>query len=171
MRNDVEIGSPSNERITKYNKKLHKVIKQFKHVRLTKVTTIREHFTKHGFHLNAKGKETLSKELIKHLPIKKDNQKGVAIQLPWRKETGEIDARIIQPEKLNETLDTNLDIAIGGPREMCNIPSSNYTDNETVTNVNSKTLPSLNEQQGDRQSKPKPQRYCPKIKNDDFLWN
>lgn len=151
MRNDVEVGSPSNEQITKYNKKLHKVIKRFNHVKLTKVTTNREHFTKHGFHLNMKGKEILTKELIKYLPIKKDNQKDVAIKLPWRNETGKVGVRTIQTEKLNETSDTEIDIVVEDARELCNISSSNHTDTETVTNVDLRVLPSLNVQQGDKQ--------------------
>ena len=151
MRNDVEVGSPFNEQIKNYNKKLHKVMKRFNHVTLTKVTTIREHFTKHGFHLNMKGKETLSKELIKHLPIKKDNQKDAAIQLPWRNETGKVGVQTIQTEKLNETLDTDTDTVIKDARELCNITSSNYTNNGTVTNVELKILPSFNVQHGDKQ--------------------
>jgi hypothetical protein len=83
IRNDIGVGYPINEQITNYNKKLQKVIKCFRHVKLTRVTTNREHFTKHGLHLNRTGKETLSKEIIKYLPIKQGSQKAVAIQLPW----------------------------------------------------------------------------------------
>ena len=151
MRNDVKVGSPSNEQIMNYNRKLHKVIKRFNHVKLTEVTTNREHFTKHGFHLNMKGKETLTKELIKYLPIKKDNQKDVAIKLPWRNETGKVGVRSIQTEKLNETSDTEIHIVVEDARELCNISSSNHTDTETVTNVDLRVLPSLNVQQGDKQ--------------------
>jgi hypothetical protein len=92
MRNDIGVGSPINEQIMNYNKKLHKMTKRFKHVKLTRVTTNSEHFTKHGLHLNKKGKETMTKELIKYLPTKQGNQKVAAIQLPWRDESGKVGA-------------------------------------------------------------------------------
>jgi lysophospholipase L1-like esterase len=87
MRNDIGVGSPINEQIKNYNKKLHKVTKRFRHVKLARVTTNREHFTKHGLHLNNKGKEIMSKELLKNLPTKHGSQKVAAIQLPWRNES------------------------------------------------------------------------------------
>jgi hypothetical protein len=37
------------------------------HVKLVKVTTNRQYFTKHGLHLNNKGKEKMSNELLKNL--------------------------------------------------------------------------------------------------------
>jgi hypothetical protein len=92
MRNDIGVGSPINEQIKNYNKKLHKVTKRFKHVKLTRVTTNREHFTKHGLHLNNKGKEIMSKELLKNLPTKHESQKVAAIQLPWRNESIKVGA-------------------------------------------------------------------------------
>jgi hypothetical protein len=38
MRYDIGVGSPINEKITNYNKKLQKVAKCFSHVKLTRVT-------------------------------------------------------------------------------------------------------------------------------------
>jgi hypothetical protein len=59
VRYDMGARSPINEQIESYNRKLHKVTKSFTHVKLVKVTTNRDDFTKHGLHLNNKGKEKL----------------------------------------------------------------------------------------------------------------
>jgi lysophospholipase L1-like esterase len=84
VRYNIGARSHINKQIENYNKKLYKLTKSFKHVKLTKVTTNREHFTKHGLHLNNKGKEIMSKELLKNLPIKHESQKVSAIQLHWK---------------------------------------------------------------------------------------
>jgi hypothetical protein len=46
-----------NEEIRNYNRKLNKLIKGFKNVQLINVLSDRNLFTKHGMHMNAKGKE------------------------------------------------------------------------------------------------------------------
>jgi hypothetical protein len=86
VRYDTGVRSHIKERIENYNKKLYKVTKGFKHVRLVKVTPSREHFTKHGLHLNNKGKEITSKELLQSIQIKHQSQKVAANQLPWKNE-------------------------------------------------------------------------------------
>jgi len=185
MRNDKGIGSPINEQITNYNKKLHKVTKQFKHVKLTRVTTNREHFTKHGLHLNKKGKETITKGLIKYLPTKQSNQNVAAIQLPWRDESGKVDARTAQTEKLKVIPNIDTDTVVKDAKELCNTTSNNYIDTETIISVDLVVPPGLDVQQGDKHesnqtqtqkkkeidNNPKSHRNCPKIRNDDFLWN
>ena len=75
------------EQIENHNKKLCKVIKSFLHVKLIKVTTNREDFTKHGLHLNSKGKEKVSTELLKHLLTTHKKQETAAINLPWKSES------------------------------------------------------------------------------------
>jgi hypothetical protein len=86
VRYDVGARIHINEEIESYNRKLQKVTKEFQHVSLIKVTPNREQFTKHGLHLNSKGKELFSKELLKILAVKLKNQKAAAIQLPWKDE-------------------------------------------------------------------------------------
>jgi hypothetical protein len=85
-----------------------------------------------------RGKETLSKELIKHLPIKKDNQKDAAIQLPWKNEN--VDLKILRSPNVQQ----------GDKQE----------SNQTRT-----------QKKGKVGGNPIPHRNCPKIMNDDFLWN
>jgi len=101
VRYDVGIQSTINRQIESYNKKLHKIIKGYMHVQLIKVTTNREEFTKHGLHLNWKGKEKMTNELLKYLTITQKKQESVTIYLPWKSETKEIDVRNVKTEKVH----------------------------------------------------------------------
>jgi hypothetical protein len=169
MRYDIGVGSPINEKITSYNKKLQKVAKCFSHVKLTRVTNNREHFTKHGLHLNRTGKEILSKEITKYLSIKQGSQKAIVIELPWGDGLRKLDAQPTQIEKLNEIPNIDKAIAVEDAKKLCNITNNNCIVNKTAKDVNLKATPSSNEQQSDKHNL-KPQRNCPKIRNDDFLW-
>jgi hypothetical protein len=154
-------------------------------IKLTRVTTNREHFTKHRLHLNRTGKETLSKEIIKYLPIKHGSQKAVVIQLPWGDESRKVDVLPTQTGKLNEIPSIDISIAVEDTKELCNIASNNCIVTKNATDVNLKATSSSNEQQSDKQdlnytltqskkeidSNLKLHRNCPKIRNDDFLWN
>jgi hypothetical protein len=73
-----------NEKIVNYNRKLHKVTKSFKHAKLIKETTNRELCTQPGLHLNKKGKEIMSNEVIEKLLINVDSQEVDVICLPWK---------------------------------------------------------------------------------------
>jgi hypothetical protein len=70
-----------------YNKKLHKIIKRFKHAKLIKATTNRELFAQHELHLNKKGKKIMSNEIIEKLLINVNSQKVDVIHLPWKIES------------------------------------------------------------------------------------
>jgi len=87
VRYDIGARSNINEQIESHNKKLCKVIKSFMHVKLIKVTINREDFTKHGLHLNSKGKEKVSTELLKHLLTTHKKQETAAKYLPWKSES------------------------------------------------------------------------------------
>lgn len=86
VRYDAGARSHISAEIESYNRKLQKVTKGFQHVSLVKGTSNRELFTKHGLHLNVKGKEIFTKELLKILTIKPKNQETAAIQMPWKEE-------------------------------------------------------------------------------------
>jgi hypothetical protein len=75
LRYDIGIKSPKNEQILKHNRIMHKIAKGYKHVKLISITTNREHFTRHGFHLNRMGKEEISKMIIKCLPTELNKPK------------------------------------------------------------------------------------------------
>jgi hypothetical protein len=168
------------EQIENYSKKLHKVTKRFKHVKLIKVTTNREHFTKHGLHLNNKGKEIMSKELLKNLSIKHESQKVAAIQLPWKNESTKAGAQIIKNVRLNEIL--NIDIGAEDNQEIVKNTSKNCIGTNTDMDADLKEALNPNEQQGVYRElckiptennkvisrNTKLQQNCPKVKNYDF---
>jgi hypothetical protein len=56
-----------------YNRKLNKVIKGFKNVQLINVLSDRNLFTKHGMHMNARGKELVVDKLIEEMSTIIDN--------------------------------------------------------------------------------------------------
>jgi hypothetical protein len=87
VRYDIGAISHINKQIKNYNKKLYTVTKRFKHVKLIAVATTREHFIKHGLHLNNKGKEILSHEVLKYLLTKHESQSVAVIRLPWKNES------------------------------------------------------------------------------------
>jgi len=174
VRYDSGARSHINEQIENYNKKLFKATKSFKHVKLVKVTTDREHFTKHGLHLNNKGKEIMSKELLKNLQIKHDSQKVAAIQLPWLNESTKAGAQNIKNVRLNEILNT--DVSADDSKEISKTTGKNYIGTKIDTDADLKEALNSSMQQGVNQETCKvtsrnPQRNCPKVKNDDFLWN
>jgi hypothetical protein len=170
MRYDIGVGSPINEKITNYNKKLQKVVKCFSHVNLTRITNNREHFTKHGLHLNRTGKEILSKEITKYLTIKQGSQKAIVIKLPWGDGSRKVEVQPTQIEKLNEIPNIDRAIAVEDTKGLCNITNNNRIVNKTAKDDNLKATPSSNKQQSDKHNL-KSHRNCPKIRNDDFLWN
>jgi hypothetical protein len=62
-----------NEEIRNYNRKLNKVIKGFKNVQLINVLSEWILFTKHGMHMNAKGKELMVGKLVEEMSTVIDN--------------------------------------------------------------------------------------------------
>jgi hypothetical protein len=180
VRYDIGARSHINKQIENYDKKLYKVTKSFKHVKLTKVTTNREHFTKHGLHLNNKGKEIMSKELLKNLPIKHEGQKVSAIQLHWKNDSTKADALIIKNVRLNETLNT--DIGAEDSKGISKTTSKNCIGTKIDIDADLKDALNSNAQQRVNQElckistknnkeisrNSKLHRNCPKVKNYDF---
>ena len=62
IRYDIGATLHISDQIKKYNKKLGKMTKSYKQVKLIKTTTNREHYTKHGLHLNSRGKNQWQKK-------------------------------------------------------------------------------------------------------------
>jgi hypothetical protein len=86
---------------------------------------------------------------------------------------------------LNEIPSIDIATAVEDTKELCNIASNNCIVTKTATDVNLKATSSSNEQQSDKQnlnytltqsktkidSNLKSHQNCPKIRNDDFLWD
>ena len=57
---DLSPSSCVNEEVITFNRKLHKMLKHCYHTRQLNLNMQREHFTKHGLHMNGNGKERLT---------------------------------------------------------------------------------------------------------------
>jgi lysophospholipase L1-like esterase len=71
---DLHANSCVNKEIEVCNRKLGKLVKAFEYTALIKPDSNREVFTKHGLHMNNKGKELVTKKItsaIKHILDKK----------------------------------------------------------------------------------------------------
>ena len=69
-RYDLEQISCVNKEVEKYNRRLQKHTKVFENTEVIKVDLEKRGFTKHGQHINAKGKEFMAKRIaaaIKHI--------------------------------------------------------------------------------------------------------
>ncbi|PNF32780.1 hypothetical protein B7P43_G04509 [Cryptotermes secundus] len=62
-RYDQTVKSYINEEIMKFNRKLWKYMKLNKHVTILEIPQDRDYFTRHGLHLNGKGKEIICTQL------------------------------------------------------------------------------------------------------------
>ena len=112
LRYDIGIGSPVNEQIIGYNKQLHKITERYKHVIMVRSTTTREHFTRHGFHLNRVGKEVVSKEIINYLSINQSDRKAAVPRLRWKEESGRVGTQSSQTKELSVTRNTTMTKAV-----------------------------------------------------------
>jgi len=66
-RHDLSPHSCVNEEIQTYNRKLHKVMKNLDGVKVVDYDLSREDFTRHGLHINAKGKTKVAKNITQIL--------------------------------------------------------------------------------------------------------
>jgi len=61
---DLPDTSCVNKEVESFNNKLTKIVKPFKSATVMKVEQRKEHFTKHGKHLNALGKASAAKLIV-----------------------------------------------------------------------------------------------------------
>jgi lysophospholipase L1-like esterase len=82
---DLDDSSCIKKEIRAYNRKLNKVANHFNRLTLVKATSERNLFTRHGLHVNVRGKEVMSKKLavIIHEIVDECN-KNDAIPMIWK---------------------------------------------------------------------------------------
>ena len=60
-------------------------MKIFKHVLVVKIYLTREHFTRHGLHMNTLGKEMITKQIVAAInAILRKKHAGEQISMPWK---------------------------------------------------------------------------------------
>jgi hypothetical protein len=60
---DLQSSSCVNKQVASFNRKLQQSMRIFSHVQVCSMSTNRDHYTTHGFHMNARGKHWIKKHL------------------------------------------------------------------------------------------------------------
>jgi hypothetical protein len=120
--------------IQTYNFKLKNILKAFKHVSLTEMSTNKSYYTKHGLHMNNYGKERFAKQIAIQIAmlIKLSNKSESIIPLKWKEETTSLN-NIPDEEHENSIMTVKID-----PVET--LISSTQTQNNQNNKVNNGTL-------------------------------
>ena len=167
-RYDIGASPWIHEQIKQYNKKLGKVTKSNKQVKLIR-TTNREHYTKHGVHLNSRGKDSMAKEMLTNLQDNLATHITSVIHLPWKNDIVKVGNRITHDESLNGTL--NKDIGTHDCNASSSIEGKSSPTTRTRMEADSKAMSESNGQQESKQGLckvpgkgSKIQRNCPKKK-------
>jgi len=103
-RYDLVNDSAENLAIQKLNWKLKNMTQRFSHVSLIETNINRNHYTKHGLHLNNKGNEELARSivnLVHKLVLNADKYKPV-ITLNWNDEINRSSSVQISPEQVKK---------------------------------------------------------------------
>jgi hypothetical protein len=89
-RHDLMPTSYVNKEVNKFNRQLKKMVK------LLNVEVQRKHFTRHGQHLNNKGKELVSLELTKLVKQCLKKETPTPIQMQWKEDKSDIHKKIVK---------------------------------------------------------------------------
>jgi len=101
-RYDLMQSSCVNNEIRSFNRKLMKSVRAFKNASVLETTSDRNHFTKHGLHLNGLGKEVLSKQIVSHIYAIQDQKKDPPIIPGWNPDLSHTDT-LHQGRVINRT--------------------------------------------------------------------
>jgi len=82
-RHDLIPDSCVNKEVAKFNRQLKKIVKLYPNVHLLEANLDRNYFTRHGMHLNPKGKELLSQQLAAVVENVFSKEQSVPIITPW----------------------------------------------------------------------------------------
>jgi hypothetical protein len=98
-----------NKEDTAYNRKLHKVVKTFKHVQIKNMSGDRRHFTNHGSHMNSLGKAWICQEIVKKIQdLFSPERSNKIIPLNWKEPQSMLpEDQITSSETLCPTSDRN----------------------------------------------------------------
>ena len=88
-RHDLSTSSCVNREVTTYKRKLHKRMKMFECMKILDSEVQREHFTRHGLHMNTVGKELMAQRIMDHIRKTLLVRKAPPIILKWRQDLTE----------------------------------------------------------------------------------
>ena len=87
-RHDLEPNSCVNDEVKVYNRKLKKHLKVFDNTCVLEVDTNRDLFTRHGLHMNPKGKEQIACKIVKAIKAMLNEKKSVPIKMNYKEDLG-----------------------------------------------------------------------------------
>jgi hypothetical protein len=153
-RHDLAPNSCVNHEVKVYNRKLKKHLKVHDNMCVLEVDTERDLFTRHGLHMNLKGKEHIAYKIIKTIKVMLDKKKSVPIKLKYKgdlvKANNETEGETITMEPKTDQDNTKKNRHFNAETE------TNPTDTLS-TDIAGNRLPSK-------------QRKAPKLLSKDFLW-
>jgi hypothetical protein len=147
-RYDLEQISFVNKEVNKYYRRLQKHMKLFKNTEVIKIDLDRRSLTKHGQHMNAKGKELMAKRIAAAIKHTLKVCEKTPISMKWKGST--------ENQGSGETK-----IGVGEGRDLI----ENHNDSVSVENNNSRWE--------EDETAMKASRRCqniPVTRRDDFLW-
>jgi hypothetical protein len=102
-RHDLRPSSCVNNEVARFNRQIRKIVKLHENVKLLEVKLQREHFTKHGQHLNNSGKELVALELAKLVEQLVNKKKTATIEMQWKEDNADLHS---ETEKSMDHCDT-----------------------------------------------------------------
>lgn len=144
-RYDLNVKSCVNEEVKVYNRKLKKCLKTCENTEILEIDSNRDLFTKHGLHLNSKGKDQIAEKIAQTIKIRLNRKMKEPITL---KDRDILRAPNKDTERMVETIQT------GG---------------KEVQLTQEVQLGSIPDQEGDKLP-PKRIRKPPNTRHNDFLW-
>jgi hypothetical protein len=154
---DLMKSSCVNEEISKFNRKLGKLVKHLKNVSFVKLADNRELFTQHGLHLNSPGKDILSKQLASQIAMILQKE-VIPINLGWKCEHLE-NTHAVNTHAVNNVLIDSILISVI-ESDMVTVPNSEIIKHTEDT---LSTVP-ISIRSSSRV------RKVPTTGNNDFLW-
>jgi hypothetical protein len=83
---DLKMKSCVNKKIKMFNSKLKNLSLGIVNLRVIDVTTDREMYTRHGLHMNRKGKEQTARKIATEINVLSQGNKSVPMMLQWKEE-------------------------------------------------------------------------------------
>jgi hypothetical protein len=85
---NLEESSCVNREVKLFNRKLTQIMKRYNHTEVIDMGSEREHYTKHGLHMNKKGKEYIARKTADNIKTLFANQKLAPVTLEWNENPG-----------------------------------------------------------------------------------
>jgi len=167
-RYDLSEYSCVNRAIQAFNCKLRKVATLFKYVTILECNYNREYFTKHGMHLNGRGKRLVSKQVASEISKLTVMEAIAPISLGWKEDQEQVvlnnvtynETEIVGNENPMKVLKDEADKQVIGDQQ------ENETSGVSVISLNNAT----NDDKAEIPTKSKRLRKAPIARSKDFLW-